>query len=78
MLEHDLLRLIECNLVVPPIVELGSARALTINRLLRMLKQPAVLQKDRDPGRAERVVPELSLDAGSTRNAKSFAAHRFA
>jgi UDP-3-O-acyl-N-acetylglucosamine deacetylase len=63
-LQHNLLDLIEGDLVVAAVVELGGARAFVRGHLLGMLEQAAVLQIDRDAGRAERVAAELGGDAG--------------
>ena len=64
-LEHDLLNLIERDLVVAPIIELGRARALMRGHLLRMFEQPAIREIDRDAGGPEGVAAELGFDAGS-------------
>jgi hypothetical protein len=65
-LQHNLLDLIERDFIIPPIVKLRRARTLMRRHLLRVhllrvLEQAAVLQVDRDAGRAERVAAKLRL-----------------
>lgn len=52
-LQHYLLGLIESDLVAPPVVELGGTGAFVRRHLLGVFEQPAVLQIDRDAGRAQ-------------------------
>jgi hypothetical protein len=56
-----------CNLVVATIVQLGGARAFVRRHLLRVFEQAAVEQIDGDPGRPERVTPQLGDDPGGER-----------
>ena len=73
--ENDPLDLIERDLIVAPIVELGRARALVRRHLLRVFQQPAVEQIDGDAGRPKRVAAELRDDPGlQARAARSSAA----
>src|SRR5271168_5028882 len=66
-LKHDPLHLIEGDLVVAPVVELGGARALVRRHLLRVFEQAAVEQIDGDPRRSERMTPNARDDAGLNR-----------
>jgi hypothetical protein len=53
-LQYDPLDLIERDLVVAAIIQLGGARALMRGHLLSIFQQAAVEKVDGDPGRAER------------------------
>ena len=52
-LQHNPLDLLERDLVIAPIVELGRARAFMRGHLLRVFEETAVHQLDGDPGGAE-------------------------
>jgi len=67
LLKNDPFHLIESDLIVAPIVELGGARALVRRHLLRVFEQPAVEQIDRDAGRPECVTAQLRDDPGRER-----------
>jgi hypothetical protein len=60
--KYDPFDLIERDLVVAAVVELGGAGALVRRHLLGVFEQPAIQEIDRYPGRAERVAPRLGGD----------------
>ena len=51
--DGDLLHLIERNLILPAIVELGGARGGMVGERLRMLKQPFIFEIGGDAGCAK-------------------------
>ena len=59
-LQHDPLDLIERDLVVATIVELGCPRALMRGHLLRVFEEPAIREIDRDAGCPEGMAAEVS------------------
>lgn len=67
VLNRNALDLVERNLILPPVVELGRPRALVVGDVLRGFKRAVVLQVRGDAGRPEGVVPDPGLDAGATR-----------
>ena len=63
-LQNDALDLVERDLIVAAIVELGRARALMRRHLLGVLEETAVEQIDGDAGRPKAVAAEPSEEAG--------------
>ena len=59
--------LIERNLVLSAVVELGRARRLVVGDVLRGFERALVLQVPGDAGRPEGMVPDPRLDAGAAR-----------
>src|SRR5207245_1900338 len=64
LLQNNPLDLIERDLVVAAIVELGRARAFVRSHLLRVLDETAIDQIDGDAGRPEAVAAEPSEQSG--------------
>ena len=60
-LDRNPLDLIERNLILPPVVELGRPRALVVGDMLRGFKRAVVLQVRGDAGCPEGMVPILVL-----------------
>ncbi len=66
-LQYNPLDLIERDLIIAPIVELGRSRAFVRRHLLRVFEQPAVEQIDGDPRRPKRVTAQFRDDPGGDR-----------
>jgi len=69
--DSDLLDLIERELIVGAIVELGGAWTLVCSHGLGVLQRTAVIQVCGDTGRAEGMVANLGWDAGIGRAART-------
>jgi hypothetical protein len=67
ILNQDTLDLIERNLILSLVVELGRARRLVVGDVLRGFKRAVVLQVRGDAGRPEGTVPDPGLDASAAR-----------
>ncbi len=63
-LNGDPFHLVQRNLILPPVVELGGPWGLVVGDVLRRLERAAVLQVGGDAGGAEGVVADPGLDAG--------------
>ncbi len=67
ILDRDSLYLVERNLVLPTVIELGCPRRFMVGDLLRNFEFTAVLQIRRDAGRAESMIANPRFDAGRFR-----------
>src|SRR5258707_9689409 len=67
ILDRDSLYLVERNLVLPTVIELGCPRRFMVGDLLRHFEFTAVLQIRRDAGRAEGMIANPRFDAGRFR-----------
>jgi hypothetical protein len=63
-LDRDALDLVERNLVLPTVVELGRPRRFMVSDLLRYFQLPAVPQIGRDAGRPEGMIANACFNAG--------------
>lgn len=61
---RDAFDLVEGELVLPPVVELGRLRRLVVGHHLGLLQRPAVEQVVRDPGRPEAVTADRGENPG--------------